>query len=102
MTTPFFFFLHGNVDRLWAEWQRDQSLSGYSLDRLTQAQAYNGANTAAGSEMGGTMGPWDGIGAGIAPWTSAGGRNPKGNPCAFRPEQDFLLVLGVSRLHEPL
>jgi peroxiredoxin len=70
---PFFFFLHGNVDRLWAEWQRDQSLSGYSLDRLTQAQAYNGANTAAGSEMGGTMGPWDGIGAGIAPWTSAGG-----------------------------
>ena len=65
--------LHGNVDRLWAQWQRDQSLSGYSLDRLTQAQAYNGANTTAGSEMGGTIGPWDGVGAGIAPWTSAGG-----------------------------
>ena len=80
---PFFFFLHGNVDRLWAQWQRDQSLSGYSLDRLSQTQAYNGANTLAGSEMGGTIGPWDGIvgnatwagadNSTIAPWTSAGG-----------------------------
>ena len=33
---------------------------------------------------------------------SAGRRNPKGNPYVFRSEQDFLLVLGVSRLHEPL
>ncbi|MCP3692624.1 MAG: hypothetical protein GY917_10560, partial [Planctomycetaceae bacterium] len=75
--------LHGNVDRLWAQWQRDQSLSGYSLDRLSQAQAYNGANTTASSEMGGTIGPWDGIvgnatfagadNSTIAPWTSAAG-----------------------------
>ncbi|MCP4846522.1 MAG: redoxin domain-containing protein [Verrucomicrobiaceae bacterium] len=73
---PFFFMLHGNVDRLWAQWQRDQSLTGYSLDRLTQAQAYNGANTASGSEMGGTIGPWDGVAdldTAIAPWTAAGG-----------------------------
>ncbi|MED5585295.1 MAG: tyrosinase family protein [Verrucomicrobiota bacterium] len=73
---PFFFMLHGNVDRLWAQWQRDQSLTGYSLDRLTEAQAYNGANTTAGSEMGGTIGPWDGVAdldTTLDPWTAAGG-----------------------------
>jgi len=86
---PFFFMLHGNVDRLWAEWQRDQSLAGYNLNRLDPATAYNGAsntdlefnnagavvtNTNGGlNELNGTIGPWDGVGAGIAPWTAAGG-----------------------------
>ncbi len=88
---PFFFFLHGNVDRLWAQWQRDQSLTGYSLNRLDAATVYSGANNQSGTgfdpgltELNGTIGPWDGVIASapgfgvaasntIAPWTPAGG-----------------------------
>jgi len=52
---PFFFMLHGNVDRLWAQWQRDSS----NLPRLDPAQTY-GASLGADVNLSQTMAPWDG------------------------------------------
>jgi hypothetical protein len=52
---PFFFMLHGDVDRLWAQWQRNAS----DLGRLDPAQTY-GASLGSDVNLSLTMGPWDG------------------------------------------
>jgi hypothetical protein len=52
---PFFFMLHGDVDRLWAQWQRNVS----DLERLDPAQTY-GASLGSDANLSRTMGPWDG------------------------------------------
>ena len=69
---PFFFLLHTNVDRLWAQWQRKVS----SLGRLDPATTYGTDSTNANITTG--MGPWDGTnspttGTTIRPWTVADG-----------------------------
>jgi hypothetical protein len=69
---PFFFLLHGEVDQLWAQWQRNPS----DLSRLDPAQTY-GASLGADQNLSLTMSPWDGspgMGSGsassvkIQPW----------------------------------
>jgi tyrosinase-like protein/Big-like domain-containing protein len=52
---PFFFMLHGNVDRLWAQWQRNSS----DLPRLDPTQTY-GASLGSDTNLSLTMAPWDG------------------------------------------
>lgn len=59
---PFFFQLHGNVDRQWATWQR----TGASPDKLDPVAVYG--PTGASASLNSTMGPWDG-GPVIPPWT---------------------------------
>lgn len=63
---PFFFMLHNNVERLWAQWQRNVS----DVSRLDPATAYG---TSSGhAHITGTMPPWDGSSS-LLPWTIAGG-----------------------------
>ena len=52
---PFFFLLHGDVDRLWAQWQRNPS----HLPRLDPTQTY-GASLGSDMNLSLTMSPWDG------------------------------------------
>ncbi len=75
---PFFFMLHGNVDRLWAQWQRDPS----ELARLDPAQTY-GASLGSDTNLSLTMSPWDGSPGGsssassfqIEPWKTTNPAN---------------------------
>ena len=64
---PFFFLLHGNVDRLWSRWQRNNAFTS----RLDPTQTYG---TLTGNvNITTAMGPWNGTGTPIQPWTMAGG-----------------------------
>jgi hypothetical protein len=64
---PFFFLLHANVDRLWAQWQRNVT----QLGRLDPATTYGTYSSNVNITT--SMAPWDGTGTAIQPWTIAGG-----------------------------
>lgn len=74
---PFFFMLHGNVDRLWAQWQRNQS----DLGRLDPTQTY-GASLGSDMNLSLTMSPWDGSLGGS---TSASSLCPVITSCQIQP-----------------
>ena len=64
---PFFFLLHGNVDRLWSRWQRNNSY----ISRLDPTQVYGTLTSNANITT--AMAPWNGVGTPVQPWTMAGG-----------------------------
>jgi hypothetical protein len=64
---PIFFLLHGNVDRLWSRWQRNNAFTS----RLDPTQTYG---TLTGNvNITTAMAPWNGTGPAIQPWTIADG-----------------------------
>ncbi len=66
---PFFFLLHGNADRIWAQWQR----AAAAVSRLDAATTYG--TDSSSSSITTPMRPWDGTGSGtglIDPWTAGG------------------------------
>jgi hypothetical protein len=65
---PFFFLLHANVDRLWANWQRQNG----NPSRLDPVATYGGDSS--NLNINGTMSPWDGA-TGLAPWTGPAAYN---------------------------
>ncbi|MEO6669462.1 MAG: tyrosinase family protein [Ferruginibacter sp.] len=63
---PFVFFLHSNLDRLWAKWQTDPD----HPERLTVAGAYSGVSSTDSSSLtNDNVDPWAG-GTGLEPWAS--------------------------------
>lgn len=85
---PFFFLLHANCDRLWANWQRTNNPA--YLGRLTPATAYDGESGHA--RINATMQPWDGSSS-IAPWMPGVGsytsaKTPKDPSVVFPPVYD--------------
>lgn len=85
---PFFFLLHANCDRLWAQWQRTNSLA--FLGRLNPGTAYNGES--GNARINATMQPWDGS-SGVPPWTPGVGsytyaKTPKDPSVVFAPVYD--------------
>ncbi|HEX7151222.1 MAG TPA: tyrosinase family protein [Thermoanaerobaculia bacterium] len=64
---PFFFMLHANADRLWSRWQRNTAQLGRLDPTLTYGALTGNINITT------AMGPWNGTGTPIIPWTIAGG-----------------------------
>jgi tyrosinase len=77
---PLFFFLHCNVDRLWAKWQRQ-----FSRFNPAQAASFdsNPANPI-GHNLPDTMWPWNGVTGGSRPPTAPGGALAA-SPCVNAP-----------------
>lgn len=67
---PFFFMLHANVDRQWANWQRE----GADPDRLDPVAVY-GADSSH-PRINANMNPWNGT-TGVAPWNGTGAATNK-------------------------
>jgi len=65
---PLFFFLHCNVDRLWAKWQRQFG----RFDSATAA-SYDSTPSPIGHNLPDTMWPWNGITGPPRPPTAPGG-----------------------------
>jgi Common central domain of tyrosinase/Bacterial Ig domain len=93
---PFFFMLHGEVDRLWAQWQRNPS----DLSRLDPTQTY-GASLASDTNLSLTMSPWDGsLGSAsgsasstkIQPWETTTSAPSGGNYVVAKPPTDPSVV----------
>jgi tyrosinase len=77
---PLFFFLHCNVDRLWARWQRQ-------FDRFNQSVAASydsNPSNPIGHNLPDTMWPWNGITGGNRPPTAPGGAMAA-SPCVGAP-----------------
>lgn len=63
---PFVFFLHSNLDRLWAKWQTDPN----HPERLTAAGAYSGVTPDESDRLANDyVNPWAGE-TGLEPWVS--------------------------------
>ncbi|HEX4953023.1 MAG TPA: tyrosinase family protein [Thermoanaerobaculia bacterium] len=67
---PFFFMLHANVDRQWANWQRE----GADPGRLDPVSIYG--SDSSNARINATMSPWNGS-SGLAPWNGAGAATNK-------------------------
>lgn len=66
---PFFFMLHANVDRQWANWQRQNA----NPDRLDPVSVYG--TDSSNARIDATMNPWNG--SGTPPWNGAGAATNK-------------------------
>lgn len=64
---PIFFLLHGNVDRLFSRWQRNNSFTA----RLDPTQVYG--TLTGNANITTAMAPWNGTGPAVQPYTLAGG-----------------------------
>jgi tyrosinase len=67
---PLFFFLHCNVDRLWAKWQRQ---NGRFDPNLAASYDTNNPGNKTGHNLPDTMWPWNGITTGDRPPFAPGG-----------------------------
>ena len=77
---PLFFLLHGNVDRLWAKWQRQNR-------RFNPAQAASydsNPGNPIGHNLADTMWPWNGVTGTPRPPTAPGGAMAA-SPCVAAP-----------------
>jgi tyrosinase len=66
---PLFFLLHCNVDRLWANWQRQNG----RFNPVQAASFHNDGGNPIGHNLADTMWPWNGITGGQRPPTAPGG-----------------------------
>jgi len=82
---PFVFFLHSNIDRLWAMWQRQP---GFAAQRLDPAQVYNteeNSTTIAGRKDVEVGEPSWGIQLPLAPWAGFAAQTQMVNVWPVRP-----------------
>ncbi|MGA8576054.1 MAG: tyrosinase family protein [Candidatus Cybelea sp.] len=71
---PFVFFLHSNIDRLWAMWQRQP---GFAAQRLDPAQLYNTEENTTGSGDVEFGDPHWGILSPLEPWAGYSAQTPQ-------------------------
>jgi tyrosinase len=77
---PLFFLLHGNVDRLWAKWQRQNG----RFDAAQAASYDSNPGNPIGHNLPDTMWPWNGVTSPPRPPTAPGG-SMASSPCVSAP-----------------